>query len=50
MLDINVILDNNFGEIEMCLNEHLTFDIKIKTNTCDLFILKKNVYICYIIM
>lgn len=35
-------LDNNFGEIEMCLNEKLTFNIKIKSRNCELFVLKKN--------
>lgn len=35
-------LDNNFGEIEMCLNEKLAFNIKIKSRNCELFVLKKN--------
>ena len=35
-------IDNNFGEIEMCLNEKLTFNIKIKSRNCELFVLKKN--------
>ena len=35
--------NNNFGEMEMCLNEQLTFDIKIKSRNCELFVLKKNV-------
>ena len=34
--------NNNFGEIEMCLNEKLTFNIKIKSRNCELFVLKKN--------
>lgn len=33
---------NNFGEIEMCLNEKLTFNIKVKSRNCELFVLKKN--------
>ena len=33
---------NNFGEIEMCLNEKLSFNIKIKSRNCELFVLKKN--------
>ena len=35
-------IDNNFGEIEMCLNEKLSFNIKIKSRNCELFALKKN--------
>ena len=35
--------NNNFGEIEMCLNEKLTFNIKVKSRNCELFVLKKNV-------
>ena len=35
-------VDNNFGEIEMCLNEKLSFNIKIKSRNCELFALKKN--------
>ena len=34
--------NNNFGEIEMCLNEKLSFNIKIKSRNCELFVLKKN--------
>ena len=34
--------NNNFGEIEMCLNEKLTVNIKIKSRNCELFVLKKN--------
>lgn len=34
--------NNNFGEIEMCLNEKLLFNIKIKSRNCELFVLKKN--------
>ena len=32
----------NFGEIEMCLNEKLTHNIKVKSRNCELFVLKKN--------
>ena len=32
--------NNNFGEIEMCLNERLIYNIKIKSRKSDLFILK----------
>lgn len=35
--------NNNFGEIEMCLNEKLTYNIKVKSRNCELFVLKKNV-------
>lgn len=35
-------IGNNFGEIEMCLNEKLRFNIKIKSRSCELFVLKKN--------
>jgi len=38
----NITLDNNFGEIEMCLNEKLEYDVKIKSRSCELFVLKKN--------
>ena len=34
--------NNNFGEIEMCLNEKLSVNIKIKSRNCELFVLKKN--------
>ena len=34
--------NNNFGEIETCLNEKLSFNIKIKSRNCELFVLKKN--------
>lgn len=37
-----IYLDNNFGEIEMCLNEKLRFSIKVKSRSCELFVLKKN--------
>ena len=30
--------NNNFGEIEMCLNEKLSFNIKIKSRNCELFV------------
>ena len=33
---------HNFGEIEMCLNEKLTHNIKVKSRSCELFVLKKN--------
>ena len=33
---------NNFGEIEMCLNEKLTYNIKVKSRSSELFVLKKN--------
>lgn len=36
------ILDNNFGEIEMLLNKQLTFNIKVKSRNCELFVLKKH--------
>jgi hypothetical protein len=36
------LIDNNFGEIEMCLNEKLEYDVKIKSRSCELFVLKKN--------
>lgn len=35
--------NNNFGEIEMCLSEKLTYNIKVKSRNCELFVLKKNV-------
>lgn len=35
--------DSNFGEIEMCLNEELIFNIKIRSRVCDLFSLSKTV-------
>jgi hypothetical protein len=41
-MEIIFILDNNFGEIEMCLNEKLSYNIKVKSRTCELFVLKKN--------
>lgn len=31
----------NFGEIEMCLNKKLIYNIKIKSKICEMFILKK---------
>ena len=34
--------NNNFGEIEMCLNEKLRFNIKVKSRNCELFVLKKS--------
>ena len=34
--------NNNFGEIEMCLNEKLNYNIKVKSRNCELFVLKKN--------
>jgi len=36
--------NNNFGEIEMCLNEKLSYNIKVKSRNCELFVLKKNVF------
>ena len=33
---------NNFGEIEMCLNEKLTYNIKVKSRNSELYVLKKN--------
>jgi len=42
-VEIIIKIDNNFGEIEMCLNEELSFDIKIKSRDCDVYVLKKNV-------
>jgi len=33
---------NNFGEIEMCLNEKLDYNIKVKSRNCELYVLKKN--------
>jgi hypothetical protein len=33
---------NNFGEIEMCLNEKLTYNIKVKSRYSELYVLKKN--------
>jgi len=33
--------NNNFGEIEMCLNEKLRFNIRVKSRNSELFILKK---------
>lgn len=41
--------NNNFGEIEMCLNEKLTYNIKVKSRNCELFVLKKNVNLLFII-
>jgi hypothetical protein len=35
--------NNNFGEIEMCLNSTLSYDIKVKSRDCELFVLKKDV-------
>jgi hypothetical protein len=34
--------DNNFGEIEMCLNKQLTYNMKIKSRICELFVLRKD--------
>jgi hypothetical protein len=34
--------NNNFGEIEMCLNKQLTYNIKIKSKVCELFVLRKD--------
>lgn len=39
--------NNNFGEIEMCLNEKLTYNIKVKSRNCELFVLKKNVSLSF---
>jgi hypothetical protein len=33
--------NNNFGEIEMCLNTLLMYNIKVKTKACELFVFKK---------
>ena len=33
--------NNNFGEIEMCLNQNIRYSIKVKSRTCELFTLKK---------
>jgi hypothetical protein len=41
-LILNLLSDNNFGEIEMCLNEKLSYNIKVKSRNCELFVLKKN--------
>ena len=38
----NIKKNNNFGEIEMCLNERLKYNIKIKSRKCDMFILKND--------
>jgi hypothetical protein len=35
-------LDNSFGEIEMCLNKQLAYNIKVKSRVCELFVLKKD--------
>ncbi len=35
--------NNNFGEIEMCLNYQLIYNIKVKSRNCELFVLKKDV-------
>jgi hypothetical protein len=35
--------NNNFGEIEMCLNYTLNYDIMVKSRNCELFVLKKDV-------
>ena len=32
----------NFGEIEMCLNETLSYSVKVKSRVCEIFILKKD--------
>ena len=37
--------NNNFGEIEMCLNEKLSFNIKIKSRNYELLVLKKNEFL-----
>ena len=36
--------NNNFGEIEMCLNYTLSYNIKVKSRICELFVLKKEVF------
>jgi hypothetical protein len=33
----------NFGEVEMCLNYPLNYNIKVKSRDCELFVLKKDV-------
>ena len=33
---------NHFGEIEMCLNEKLDYNIKVRSRNCEMFVLKKN--------
>jgi hypothetical protein len=38
----NIIIDHNFGEIDMCLNDKLSHNIKIKSRNAELFILKKH--------
>ena len=32
----------NFGEIEMCLNETISYSVKVKSRVCEIFILKKD--------
>lgn len=39
---ILIYIDNNFGEIEMCLGEKLTYSIKIKSKNCELYVMQKN--------
>ena len=42
-VDGNIYIDYNFGEIEMCYDETIDYFIKVKTQHCDLLILKKKV-------
>lgn len=35
--------NSNFGEVEMCLNYSLNYNIKVKSRDCELFVLKKDV-------
>ena len=37
--------NSNFGEVEMCLNYPLNYNIKVKSRDCELFVLKKDVII-----
>jgi hypothetical protein len=41
-VNLTLTLDNNFGEIEMCLNKQLAYNIKVKSRVCELFVLKKD--------
>jgi hypothetical protein len=34
-------IDSNFGEIEMCLNKRLFYNIRVKSRICDLLIFRK---------
>jgi hypothetical protein len=36
-----VNIDNNFGEVEMCLDKKLCYNIKIKSRMCEMYIIKK---------